>query len=270
MENTENNQSIPIQNFERDEHGLVKGLEYKYTSDGRIDWYAMLKSEHLYVMKNKEEAVEKQYGKPVSQLDLTKVDKKYICILLTGLRYLSLLRGYEAVSPKIDNVFYDTRYEAVASCTVTCKIEWIGNFETGMKSVSYGGTAGATLSNTDPFVKKYIETIAENRAFCRAVRGFLNISVVSKDEIGPDGNLMMVVTQESSGTEKAPSNNAVSMLQKRLDDEKWSFDVFKRAIIKNHKDKFKNSTVDPEKWESIKDIPPRDIFLILGVILPPT
>lgn len=249
--------------FERDERGLVKGLEYKFTEDGLINWAAMLKPEHLYVLKDKEQKVKDAYGKASKDLDLTTIDPKLVCILLTGIRYLAQIRGFTSIKPIVNSSVYDPNYQIIASCTATCEINWIGNFETGMQPVQSGDVAGASLGSTDSFVKKYIETIAANRALCRAVRGFLNISIVSKDEVGPEGDI--VTTIEKKAETSAMGNQPFHILQKRLDDEKWSFDQFKRAIIKNHKDKIKNS--DPEKWESVKDIPSNDIFIILGSIL---
>ena len=38
-----------INKIERDENGLVKNLEYKFTEDGAIDWRAMVPLKYLYV-----------------------------------------------------------------------------------------------------------------------------------------------------------------------------------------------------------------------------
>jgi len=246
--------------FERDERGLVKGITYQYTEDGLIDWFKMLKPEHLYVLKDNEDKVKDRYGKSSKELDLTTIEPKLTCILLSGIRYLAMLRGFHSVKQKVDNVVYDPNYQITASCTNTCTIEWIGNFETGMQPVLYADSAGASMLNLDSFVQKYAETIAANRAYCRAVRGFLNISVVSKDEVGPNVEVKDLKTKETTATGVNPSE----ILEKQLADKKWSFDLFKRAILVNHKDKIKNS--DPETWKSIKDIPKNDIFTILSII----
>lgn len=269
ISSTEFNNTVPTtlrHKNQRDHNGLVTGIKYIYTEDGLVDWFSMLKPQHLYVLKDKEKEVEKKYGKSISELNLKDIDKKYLCVLLSGLRYLANLRGAKIIRQNVNNVYYDPRYEAVTSCTATCNIVWIGNFETGMQEVEYSDIAGASLISVDPFVKKYIETIAANRAFCRAVRGFLNISVVSKDEVGPD-TTFPTISPEDTEISKSTKNNATDFLQKRLNEEKWSFDLFKKAVIKGHLDKFKNSSVSPEKWESIKDIPPEDVFVILGTML---
>jgi hypothetical protein len=240
--------------------GLLDNVTYIYNDMGLIDWRKMIPDKYFYILKENIENVESKYCKKISDLKISEIEDKYLQITLSGLRYLATLRGFISVTPKVENVVYDPSYQIAASCTVTCNIKWIGNFETGMQPVEYGDVAGASMTSTDAFVKKYIETVAMNRAFCRAVRGFLNISVVSKDEVGPNVDVKEVEQKEPTSA----GVNPIDLLEKQLKERKWSFELFQRAIVKNHKDKIKNS--DPEKWESLKDIPKNDIFTILGLL----
>ena len=53
--------------FERDEKGLVKGLEYKYDEQGLIDWRAMLDDKWLYPNPSSVEKGICKRNTPVSQ-----------------------------------------------------------------------------------------------------------------------------------------------------------------------------------------------------------
>ena len=49
--NTINNLIGPDQ-FSRDEHGLLKNIQYKFSDDGSVDWRSMIKDEHLFPNKS--------------------------------------------------------------------------------------------------------------------------------------------------------------------------------------------------------------------------
>ena len=52
-------------------------------------------------------------------------------------------------------------------------ITYLPNYETNFKEVTFSDVANATIENTSSFAKKFLETIACNRAFVRCVRNFL-------------------------------------------------------------------------------------------------
>ena len=66
---------------------------------------------------------------------------------------------------------------------VSCNITYLPNYETNFKEVTFSDVANATIENTSSFAKKFLETIACNRAFVRCVRNFLNVHIVGDDEI---------------------------------------------------------------------------------------
>jgi hypothetical protein len=242
-------------NFKRNESGLIEGIEYAYTENGLIDWAKMLKKEHLFVLRENESKVLETYGKPSRELDLTQIDRKYVCILLSGIRYLAYLRGFTKVSQQVNHVH--SSGSAVLSCTCTCTIDWMPNFESSNLAVSYSDVAGANGQNVDGFSAKYIESIAANRAYVRAVRGFLNVAIVAKDEIGGAQNQI---------PEAEPIGNDVhAALQSKLNQKKWTLDMLKKALKKPVHMK-RLGEVNPDQWNSIKDIPTSCIFFILGII----
>jgi hypothetical protein len=249
--------------FEHDENGLVKGFNYQYTPEGKIDWFAAIPEKFLYIQQNdpkKVVEIEDKYGKSVKSLKPSEVDKRYLCVLLDGIRYLAALRGFKADIRDVNNVTYDNRYELVASCTITSKITWIANSETNWEITS-SDQGGASFGNVESFMKKYVETAASNRAFIRNVRGFLNIGVVGKDEIGPSGNV------EKISEEAEPSSSALNpqaLLEGAVKKLGLDFKKFKKRSSEYFKEGLKIE--DPSTWESFSNISAQDSYSLLGKV----
>ena len=163
---TQTSQNSPFENYQRDEHGLLKGTSYVFNEDGSINWRAMIKPEFLY--PNKDWFDLRKQPIPTS---IEGLEDKQLLIMLGGIKELAKLRGFAHVSYNVKHVQEDY----VSS---HCTICWIGNYETGNTSVYFEDVANATSKNTDDFCLKFLETIACNRAFVRAVRNFLNIHIV--------------------------------------------------------------------------------------------
>jgi hypothetical protein len=252
-----------LSKFKRDpETGLLVGFDYKFKEDDLIDYKQLIPAKFLYVPKDKEEDVVKKYGKPSKELDLTQIEDRYLAILLGGLRYLLNLRGYKAVHNKVDAVTYDPSYQMVAACTHTCTIEFIGNYETNMQPVTYSDSAGASIKSVSQFFLPFIETASANRALCRAIRGFLGLNIVSKEELAE--NIQPIVVQERKNEASTPSGfSPVDKLDELLKGKKISFETFKKTVVKHYKERIKEN--DPEKWESLNDIHPQDIWTILQI-----
>jgi hypothetical protein len=167
---TENSVVLP-KITKRNELGLLEGVEYVYTDDGRrVNWRKMIKPEFL--------VPNKQYFKnvPVPETIEGLEDNKLL-ILLGGIKELARFRGYQSVVPTVTSSS-ENRVEA------TCLITWVPNFEEGGIVQSFGDGADATPDNTGGFGKNYLTAIAINRAFVRAVRNYLGINIVSQEEIG--------------------------------------------------------------------------------------
>lgn len=165
-----------VNKIERDERGLIKGINYEFNSDGTVNWRAMVPDEFFYVNPQKKEEVEKQYGKPASELKPNDIDDKYLVINLPGIRYLASLRGYRKMSSQLGNS-NNSEY-----ASVNVNIEFIPIFESECES--YSDNACAHLGNTRGFGQRYLVELATNRAFCRTIRNYLRIAIVSSEELG--------------------------------------------------------------------------------------
>lgn len=237
--------------FERDERGLIKGIEYKYLFDGRIDWKAMLKPEHLVINRQYKKELEEKFKRAFSEIKPEEVEEKYLLILLSGVKYLLSLRGAISVKPKVD-------YVSESKCVVSTTITWQPNFETNGIVKVFGGVASASYENTFSWARQYLEAIAENRSLARAVRNFLGINIVANDEIGPNFS-----SDENTNSDSPTGFKAWNFLQKKSESLNLDFKKFKDGIILKYKDKIKS---DPEKWLSFEDIPPKDCYICLGLL----
>lgn len=238
----------------RDSRGLVKGVDYKLKTTGYrkvIDWRAMILPEHLVFNKQYQKEIEDKYGKPLDQLSVTEVEDKYLLILLSGIKELADLRGYVSATPTLVKSERD-------HASATFSITWIGNFETNYRDVTRGDGAAATLDNTNGFGQIFLETIAINRAFVRAVRNFLGINIVGQDEVG---GKFKTVKSDNNDTATFSSNQ---FLEQKCADKNISFDVFKARVIEGYKDKLKDK--NPENWKNFADLKAIDASTMLEII----
>jgi hypothetical protein len=168
---------IPPNLFARNEFGLICDgtTTYVYNPDGTINWRKMIKPEFL--VPNKQVFERKGTTVPTTVEGLSDSE---ILILLGGIKELAATRGYSTVD-------YEVTSPAPEYVVAVCSIDWIPNYETQNRSICFSGIGDASPRNTTGFGQIFLGPIAENRAFCRAVRNFLKINIVSQEEVGGAG-----------------------------------------------------------------------------------
>ena len=238
--------NTPPKTIKRNEHGLLEGIKYSYQDDGLIDWRKMVKNEHIVPNRDN-----------TSETDVTKLKDKDLIILLAGLKDVAQMRGIKSV--KYDIVTASPEYVCMK-----CGITWSGNYETEGEDVYFEGTADAGLNNTEGFGQIYLAAIAENRAFCRAVRNFLKINIVAKEEIAPNKGKQASTTKVTTPSTMFSSQSSVSMspdsfLLTILKENNITFEQVRNKLIEE------NNT-DAKKWSSVKDIPRLTAFEIIDRI----
>ena len=238
--------NTPPKTIKRNEHGLLEGIKYSYQDDGLIDWRKMVKNEHIVPNRDN-----------TSETDVTKLKDKDLIILLAGLKDVAQMRGIKSV--KYDIVTASPEYVCMK-----CGITWAGNYETEGEDVYFEGTADAGLNNTEGFGQIYLAAIAENRAFCRAVRNFLKINIVAKEEIAPNKGKQASTTKVTAPSAIFSSQSSVSMspdsfLLTILKENNITFEQVRNKLIEE------NNT-DAKKWSSVKDIPRLTAFEIIDRI----
>ena len=237
--------------YERDEHGLLKNIQYEFNEDGSVNWRAMIKEEHLFPNKSWFE----MYKKPVPK-SIDNLKDNQLLIKLSGIKELARLRGFDSVSYEIVKCEYD-------HVAVKCSVAFIANYET-KETVFYEDMANATFNNTSSFATKFLETIACNRAFVRAVRNFLNVHIVGDDEIDKsDGSKQQNITQTSSTNALSPNSVLESSAKTNLSCD--SFSDFKEHLRRFWSENLYRND-EAKKWESYSDIPAKEARLLLKII----
>jgi hypothetical protein len=222
--------------IDRDNQGLLKGVDYKFTDEGLIDWRKMLSDKWLYPNPSKN----------LSTQDVSKLKDTDLCILLGGIKELAQIRGYT-------NIKYDVTCPSSDYVIANCTITWVPNFETEDKEVSFSSLGDASPNNTDNFARQYLAPIAENRAFVRCVRNFLRINIVAQDELAKrfkDGNFQVSTPQQ------AEIASPTALLEKLMKEKGVDFQRVKNRLVRQ---KYK----DADKIESIKEIPALKIFELI-------
>lgn len=163
----------------RDDNNLIKGINYEYDEYGFIKWRNLIKSEHIVLNK----AAFAKDGDDITALTKEETEEKKLTvsedkllIKLAGFRDLCNLRGFISILPSIS-------YRDSQSVICETTIEWLPNFETGFNIVKTRGTASASPASVAPTYVPFLEAIASNRAFVRAVREFLRIFTVCEEEM---------------------------------------------------------------------------------------
>lgn len=242
--------------YKRDEHGLLKSVEYIFNEDGSVDWRSMIKPEFLYPNKGWFNARKKEVP---SSIDGLKDNQ--LLIMLGGIKDLARLRGFNSVR-------FSTEREA-DYVTAKCTIQWNGNYETDSSMITYEDVANATAANTDSFCIKFLETIACNRAFVRCVRNFLNIHIVGADEIdkskeGFSNSFLDEVNNDPQNIALTPH----TALQKAFGEKNadTTYNSFKDVALRSFwKDELYRNE-DAKNWEDFSDIPAKECRKLLTLV----
>ena len=237
--------------YTRNEQGLLTNTQYEFNEDGSINWRAMVKEEHLFPNKAWFQRFSKATPKSIDGLK-----DHQLLIKLSGIKELARLRGF-------DKVNYETIKCEHDHVAVKCTINFIGNYETCLQKVVYEDVANATINNCSSFAVKFLETIACNRSFVRAVRNFLNIHIVGLDEMD---------TSDSQSDQPAAGSkpNAFS-IQSTLESNSQSilncpnFECFKEYLL-NLKLSKTYINKDVESWNNYLDIPSKEARILLKII----
>ena len=237
--------------YKRNELGLIEGVEYKFNEDGSINWRAMIKPEHLYANKDWFETRKLQVPDSIEGLG-----DHQLLVKLAGIKELARLRGFI-------NIHYFIETISSQYATAICSITWMKNYESDGHEQTFSSTANATTENCSGFGVKFLEPIAENRAFVRAVRNYLNIHIVGDDEIDKSKNKVAYEESESIVQSLTPQSALKNSAKQNLGCE--DFEAFKKHLRKLWKDEtYKNE--EAANWNSFEDIPIKESRKLLSIV----
>lgn len=257
--------------------GLVEGIAYHYSPDGRIDWRRHCPPQFMYIIREREAAVLKAQGKPLTEIDLSLVDERWLRIKQAGFNYLANLRGYSSLQ-------YHSLVSTDGKAAVVCEMTFLPNTETGGYPLTCSAIASATIHSTGRDFASYLECFAENRSFARCVKRALQINILSEDEV--DAELVKgMATDSASGAAATAESASPSGFQPHhhLADKCHShkpaitFESLKGAAIKLKTESAAISVPpenkphapfqgDPAAWASFEDIQPIDVWFLVGKI----
>lgn len=252
--------------FARNTQGLIEGIDYPRKKTGEINWRALLRPEHLYINREYKEELEARFNKKLKDIDVTEVDDKQLLILLAGIKELARLRGYHSVKQSIYNV-------GPEKAVCTCQIEFIGNFETGGSPVVFSDVGSASLYSVSGNFQLHLEAIAANRAFVRAVRNYLGVNIVGKDEFDPYANKAYEAALKSPKAPEPAGESTDSRPPQLLKDmceshkpKKITFEALQKRAADLAAKEPQTFISDPATWTSFEEIPKRDIFTLMSLI----
>jgi hypothetical protein len=210
--------------LKRNEYGLIEGVEYKFDSQGFISWREMIDPKFLY--PNKDWFEREKLPVPES---IEGLEDNQLLIQLGGIKELARLRGY--VSVEHSSTTINREY-----VTDKCGILWKGNYETDGEDILFEDVANASVDNCSGFGSNFLETIAANRSFVRAVRNFLNIHIVGADEISKSKKRPETHEDAGETTEKKnPLPNLNEKVKKALLENGYKDQASFRTLLEDIK-----------------------------------
>ena len=246
-EASETQEATKQSSWKRDASGLIASIEHKLTPDGRVDWRAMVPKEFLVVNKQ-------NFKNRALPSSIEGLEDKDLLILLGGIKYIAALRGY-------DSVYHEVTFHSENAVGVKTTINWIPNYETDDRPVTFESLADATHHNTSSFARVYLSATAENRGFVRAVRNSLGINICGQDEIGRDS-----APTTETGTQVQDADSGIrDMLSSTLEKNDISFDKFQNrmAVLETKGELF---AVGASEWKTLSDVNSENIFKIIAYI----
>jgi hypothetical protein len=230
--------------------GLVSKVEYKFKEDGSVDWREMIKPEFLY--PRAEWFERRQLPVPES---IENLEDNQLLVMLAGIKELAKLRGYKRVE-------YRTNHVSDQYVAVTCRIEWIKNYESD--ETTYEEVANATAFNTDGFCSKFLEAIAVNRAFVRCVRNFLNVHVLADEEVdhtksGKNENYETPASRSTSSSITPVGLLIKTAMEKGKCED---FEAFK-ALLRKLWETGIYQNASAKEWTKWEDVPAKECRIIV-------
>ena len=241
----------------RDERGLLNGVNFIFNKDATVNWRAMVNPAHLY--PNKDWFTRRNQTAPETTDGLRD---EQLLIKLSGIKEVAKLRGYSSVHftfPKLERDYV----------VATCAINWVSNFETNINDdennwdcISYMDVANATFENTDGFGQKFLETIAANRAFVRAVRNYLGIHIVGEDEIAKGNGSKAAASAVEGSADVSPQAILSKKFSENIGGEFNDFKSWLRQLWKD--ESYQNA--DAANWKAWIDVPSKEARSLLKFV----
>lgn len=236
----------------RNEFGLLKNVDYKFSPDGFINWRAMIEPEYLYPNKD----WFRKYDQPVPN-SIEDLEDYQLIIKIGGLNKLAAIRGFSMIDHETTHVGEDAVYDK-------CTISWIPNYETDMKDVIYSYGANSNDKNCGDFMRSFKETQAEYRSQSLCIRKFLNINIVSDAEIDKSDQKGGESNEESG----KPSVAQISLEKQSNNANFKTYEEFREKFLNPlvKAGKYAPAKKPETPWLGYADIPAEECRKIISLI----
>ena len=182
-------------------------------------------------------------------------------ILLGGFKHIAHLRGIKGTSYQV------TSNETGTHITCVGRVDFQETKILGyiFPEASFSGVANASTENTTFPFGKFMESIAENRAFCRAIRMACNINAVGEDEMETRPSEGKDIFADDTGIRTAQGS-----LERLMIEKSKTFSDMKRWLetqsTKTNEDGKRLAPYN-ENWNDYKDIESNDCLSIITLVL---
>jgi hypothetical protein len=246
--------NVPPKVISRNTHGLINGVNYVFNEDGTVNWKAMIPKKHFVLNSQRTEEIQKLTGKPIEEVTVDEVEDRHLLLLLSGVKYVAALRGFSKVEYSQPSIGHN------GEVSVACKITWIPNYETENREVVFTGLGDATTNNAKPiFDVYYLTAFAENRAFIRSVKNFLQVQVLGAEEVR---EVKQVVPKNNESDNSVFGAKPIDSLLAKCKAKNINW-LKLGEIAEQNKTSLSS---DYMEWKTYKDIPAKDIYVLLGKI----
>lgn len=169
-------------------------------------------------------------------------------IRLGGFKYLAHLRGISHLEYKVESLSDD---KVSAQCFIAVQDEFDPN-----KTKTFSGMANASKENTSYPFSMFLESMAENRAFIRAVKAACNINVLGVEEMQ---NKPSQVTQDALLSDDEGCTSPQDSLRILVEQKNKTFSDLKQNLLKKEWE-------GADSWNDFKDVPADQCLLIIETI----
>lgn len=236
---------------------IAEPLKTISASTELFDWKSLIPSKYIEINNawyaqngiNPRDATEEQKEELKE-----RAGEENLIIKLAGFKHLAHLRGIRAVNYRVDHT---SEKHVTAICSLNfseCHVTDKGGEISYFPPCEVMGVANATELNTSYPFSMYLESMAENRSFIRAVKTAFNINILGAEELQIQGPATAPLLDDSEGT-MTPQDS----LQELLGREGNTFADLKESLRKK-------SWPGHESWNDFADVPAVDCFSIIQTI----
>lgn len=222
-----------------------------------FDWKSLIPSKYVDISNfwySQEGIVIKETTEAEREELKERCGEENLIIKLAGFKHIAHLRGMTSVDYRVEHISPE---HVSAQCQISFNeaIVTDGDKEYYFPRMHISGVANATTLNTSYPFSMFLESMAENRAFIRAIKTAFNINILGAEELQIQSTAQTSLIGDEEGC-KTPQESLKGLV---LGKGK-SFPDLLESLKKK---KWANC----EKWKDFADVPSEECIQIINNIL---